>query len=907
MALLLATQTAAALFALAFSQFAGNSQIFFAKLIYEFKENHAHLYLAKALLLFVFMLPPTFCLGATFPLVGKIYTRSLAHTGRSIGFAYAVNSVGAVLGSFCAGFLLIPFLGKENGLGLVIGAQLLTAVCVGFLTFRKAGVPFLRWSPLVLIGVLGVGLAFYFPHWDRKTLSKGKYHRFERSEIRNASWMKTLVSPKSVHFAEDEGEELVYYGDGIGGFTAVLKQDVLGDMKYILLNSGKPDASFPGDMATQVLSAHFPLLFHPAPKTVLVIGLASGITAGEVLGYPVERLDIVDINEKVVAASGYFREWNSDVLADGRTRLIIQDARAHLAMTNRMYDVISSEPSNPWMAGIASLFTRDFFESVRDHLNDGGIFVQFTHAYEMDWDVFAMIGRTFAEVFPNSILVNTDPTTVGGDYLLIGIKGAGKFDARVAAERLKYAQRSKNIELLDPRLFFSLIVSEDLRGLFGDGPVHTENHPYLEYAAPKLMFVDDPVIGQSVLNRKRLSKGTDDIVRELTADLDRRIDFAAYALSIYTPALAFRDYVDLSAATPAQRERLSGLLIDYCRQNVVRDVFLLRDEAVRDTCVAVQMDVVTKRMATAKDRGPYLKRLAEMSFNEGELDRALEYLSQAVTLNPRDGEAESNIGVILTRQGKYDDAVAHHKKAIGIDPNAATNYDNMGCTLAEQGKTAEALEYFSKALKRDPELVDAHYNIGNTLASEGRFDEAVQHFSTAVRLKPDLVEAHNNLGNTLLAQGRVGDAIAQFKVALSLRPDLALAHFGLGRALDSQGRTGEAIEHLSRCVALEPDFAAALGSLAWILATGSDAKYRDGARAVALAERACELTGYTHPLMLDALAAACAETGDFARATETARRAIAQARSAGQEAWAQDIGSRLELYDQGTPFRTVSP
>ena len=116
-------------------------------------------------------------------------------------------------------------------------------------------------------------------------------------------------------------------------------------------------------------------------------------------------------------------------------------------MSNQKYDVISSEPSNPWMAGLASLFTRECFELAKAHLNDGGIFVQFTHAYQMDWHTFAMIGRTFSEVFPNSMLVNTDPTTNGPDYLLIGIKGEKKLDANVAAQNLKYAQRSKNVTL----------------------------------------------------------------------------------------------------------------------------------------------------------------------------------------------------------------------------------------------------------------------------------------------------------------------------------------------------------------------------------------------------------------------------------------------------------------------------
>jgi spermidine synthase len=318
MALLLTTQVAAALFALAFSQIAGNSQIFFAKLIEQFKEDLGHLYLLKAVVLFLFMFPVTFCLGATFPLVGKIYTNSLSHTGRSIGFAYAVNSVGAVLGSFSAGFLLIPFLGKENGLSLVVALQLLTALFVAVGVVRKTAAPILRWAPLMLVICLGSGLALHYPQWDRKMLSKGKYQRVETPEIRGIGWLSSL-SPGSVRFPEDEREELLHYGDGVGGFTAVLKRDFIGDTHYILLNSGKPDASFPDDMATQTLFAHFGMLFHPAAKDVLIVGLASGITAGEVLNYPVERLDVVDINDEVIAASDYFREWNSDVLSKNET------------------------------------------------------------------------------------------------------------------------------------------------------------------------------------------------------------------------------------------------------------------------------------------------------------------------------------------------------------------------------------------------------------------------------------------------------------------------------------------------------------------------------------------------------------------------------------------------------------
>ena len=141
-----------------------------------------------------------------------------------------------------------------------------------------------------------------------------------------------------------------------------------------------------------------------------------------------------------------------------------------------------------------------------------------------------------------------------------------------------------------------------------------------------------------------------------------------------------------------------------------------------------------------------------------------------------------------------------------------------------------------------------------------------------------------------------------YSAAVRVQPDYALAHYGLGSALAAQGNTRQAIEHLSRAVELDPDYVEALNHLAWILATGSDSKFRDGASAVKLAERACELTGDKHPLLLDALAAAYAESGEFDMARQTAKRAISMARSAGKPEWAEAIEKRLELYNRGLPY-----
>jgi len=245
----------------------------------------------KGLILFVFMILPTLCLGATFPLVGKLYTQSVDRVGRSIGSAYAVNTVGAVLGSFCAGFVLVPMVGKEHSLSLCVGVQLVCALGAGCVFLFRARERVMTRLPVALPALAGLVLCGYFPAWNHSLLSKGKYHRLDQinAYVMNRSWMEVLFKGADILAGTQRGE-LVYYGEGIGGFTTVTKYvDPLGNASFSMANSGKADASSRGDMTTQTLSAHLPMLFHAHAQEVMVLGLASGITAGEVLHYPVQH------------------------------------------------------------------------------------------------------------------------------------------------------------------------------------------------------------------------------------------------------------------------------------------------------------------------------------------------------------------------------------------------------------------------------------------------------------------------------------------------------------------------------------------------------------------------------------------------------------------------------------------
>jgi spermidine synthase len=750
--LLVLTQTGAALSALGVSQLLGNSQLFFAKVIFKFQDNFALLSIAKVAILFGFMILPTFCLGATFPLVGKIYTRSVSRVARSIGSAYAINTIGAVLGSFCAGFVLVPLFGKENGLRFVISLQLLVSLVVTFIVFRREKI--LKLVPFVLPALAGLLLCSGFPVWNRRALSIGTYHRFnERGlNVKEYGWAESLFSGSRI-LAESQSGEPVFYGDGIGGFTTVLKYSgPLGNVEYSMVISGKPDASSRGDMKTQTLAAHLPMLFHAGAKKVMVLGLASGITAGEVLYYPVEQLDVIDINREVVAASEFFRPWNNNVLSNPKTNLIIQDARAHLQLTRQKYDVIISEPSNPWMAGLATLFTRDFFELARNRLGSSGIFVQFLHLYEMDWPTFALVGRAFADVFENNILVSSEPAGFGADCLFVGFNGPGGLDIDNAERNISYTQKSKNVTLLRPELLHRLIIGEDIRRLFGDGPVNTDNRPRLEFAAPKTMYQSDPMIPGNIRSNEWFSPETADIIGWVRTNIDLQIDFAAYALSVYAP---FENMVDMSKANQAQKERFFQLVETYCAGEMMNFALLDDKELVR-RCRSIQINAIKNKISSMPDKVRSYFYLGDLYYATDMPDEAIAAYSKSLLIKPGDPQTNLNLGIAFNKSKKYDKAIAHFTEAMRISPSfASIAHKHTGYALFLAGRFMESAEQYQMYLEAYPDDAYIHNDLGVALARSGDLGRAINHFRQAVRIKPDLAVAKKHLENALILQKRL--------------------------------------------------------------------------------------------------------------------------------------------------------
>ncbi len=291
---------------------------------------------------------------------------------------------------------------------------------------------------------------------------------------------------------------------------------------------------------------------------------------------------------------------------------------------------------------------------------------------------------------------------------------------------------------------------------------------------------------------------------------------------------------------------------------------------------------------------------------KGRTAEAIAHCQKALDLDPEDAQAHTNIAIALTAAGRQDEALLHLEKASQLAPGDAGIQSNLGAALAAKGRVEEAIPHFERALSINPGNAQAEMNLAIALSTVGKPDEAIAHLEKAVRLVPGDAGLQSNLGNALAQRGRIGEAIPHLEKAVAIAPGLAEARFSLGSLYQMQGRTRPALAQWRRALAAQPDFVPALNATAQTLATSPDPALRNGAEAVALAERALRLSGGREPILMDTLAAAYAETGRYADAAKTARQALDLALSQGNQQLAEGLKARIVLYEAKTPFRVAA-
>ena len=264
--------------------------------------------------------------------------------------------------------------------------------------------------------------------------------------------------------------------------------------------------------------------------------------------------------------------------------------------------------------------------------------------------------------------------------------------------------------------------------------------------------------------------------------------------------------------------------------------------------------------------------------------------------NPTCAMAHSNLGIYLFEQGRADEATEHFFQAIKFKPDFAMAHNNLGIVFAKKGRAEEAIGYFEKSLAIDPNYAGAHYNLGNLLSDMGRLDDSKEHLVRAREIYPSYADAHYLLGFVMHRQGEIEKAIASYSKALRIDEQNHEAHYKLAIALTSVGRVAQAVEHFQKALQLKPDWPEALNSLAVVFITRHNEKLYDPSEAVKFAERACQLTDFREPVLLDTLAVVYAQIGRLDEAVAIAEKAVGLAEMSNRQALAEAIRARLSVY-----------
>jgi predicted membrane-bound spermidine synthase len=432
-----------------------------------------HELLSAGISLLIFGLPAA-CIGAVLPLMIRAVSHEGAPLGLKVGALLTWNTLGAVAGTLLCGFVLMPVVGLRNAFGVLALTLALAAAALAWRCKWHIGA-----GAAAGVTVFAISLFVFSNEGWRNVISAGAFR------ARELEFDPTTMALRKQH------NQILFYEDGPDATVTVDQGDGVGAPaeRGIRVN-GKPDASTRSDLSTQLLVAHLPMLARPGAKDVFIFGLGSGISAGALLSYPLEKITVAENCEPVIRASRYFTNWNRQVLEDPRVRLWREDARTVLKLNPQLYDVIVAQPSNPWTVGIGSVFSLEFYELSARRLKPGGIMAQWFHVYEMHDGIVSLVLRTFSSVFPYVEI--WDPG--GGDIVMLGSLQPWPAGPEVIRQGFGFAGVKSDLDSIgihspETLLARQLASQRTAFAIPGDGPIQSDLFPVLEYAAPRAFYV----------------------------------------------------------------------------------------------------------------------------------------------------------------------------------------------------------------------------------------------------------------------------------------------------------------------------------------------------------------------------------------------------------------------------------
>ena len=685
------------------------------------------------------MLPAAIIFGFNFPVVTLLFAQSQkpeSSSSNAVGKACAANTVGAIIGALTAGFWLLPQIGSFRLVAMTGAANLLLAA---FLLARQ--IP--RQLPNLAVNL---GLA---------------------AVIASAGWFGVLYDPATANFSVITSRalypaslkldevvrmtDLLFSEDGLNASIAVAQSE---DSLQLRTN-GKVDAST-DDRVTQLMLGHLGMIFHAAPRKVLIIGFGSGMTVSAVSRYnEVERIDCIEIEPAVLHAASFLTPLNRDVLRDQRLHMIVDDARNYLFTTHEKYDLIISEPSNPWIAGIATLFTHEYYAQIREHLAQGGLLVQWVQTYSIFPEDWKMVMATLAQEFPQVSVWSGNY----GDAMLL----AQSQSAPLSLDRIRklWALDSslrddyQGIGLHEPDGIIAMHLLDDagVRRLAVGASTNTDNLTRLEYHAPRAIFA-----GITASENAQMLA-------------DQKPTLVPASIFIADPQAALTAAVETLLTN--QDEARAGLFLDALEKYPAdAETYLLRG---RWLIAAGRYDAARAAFDSALQMDPgYLNAdlgLAEISRLHHDFAGAESRLLSCLARHPNSVPVLSSLAVMERSRLHWTEAIDWETKRIAADPAPPLEAQEfLGDLSFRAGDYTSAARTYIDVLNRDPYFIYAHWVLGEILRRSQRWDEARTQLEVVIRYAPtrdpnqyvSLADVYRNLGRTHEAQSTLDKGLRIF-------------------------------------------------------------------------------------------------------------------------------------------------
>lgn len=702
---------------------------------------------------FLVMSLPTFLMGASFPLVTKIYTGNTRQLGRSIGNVYAVNTVGSILGAFCAGFILIPLLNIRPS--IILAVMLNTTI--GFLLvmtgWQTAKVQKTTTAKQVTQGI-GIGVPI---------LNIGF------AVILLLTLNQPLFLKSTIFKTQRPGDTVVDYKEEIDATVTTLKDEE--DIYRLYVDANQAADASRWDSPSHRVIAHLPLLLHPNPKRALVVGFGMGLTSYSITQHGVQ-VDAIELSKGVIsAAREHFAHVNGNIFDSRLFNYSINDGRNHILTTEKEYDMISTGIIHPLVsAGSSNIYTADFYHLCKKILTEDGVMCQWVPLHRLPETHFKMIVRTFRHVFPETtlwykytpdfvILIGTHkPLTINYKDFIARSKQSG-IQQGLAADDLD------GLSLLDS---FMMGPDEVLK-YAGRGPIHTDDRPRLEFfkATDLTSSTAQNIIGlqalrQDVIPFLRNYGATRTEQREVEENIktyfdatqkliEGQIDYAnAQSALMQGDVKEFNTRIDSAGALIKEAE-LVNPDDETIRYNYGVVSGIIQEDELNDLRKEEQRAVEMLRQNPNNVQSHI--NLGIIYQMQGKIEEAITAFEKSLQLQPKRFDIYMLLGPLYEHKDEYQEALHTYQRYEQIETNLpAPIYAAMAGVHLQLNNIEEAKNYATKGIQTDNNSWRSHYLLGRAYSELNEHKKQLEHYQEAVKIidkmiersPPDVVDLLNN-------------------------------------------------------------------------------------------------------------------------------------------------------------------